>query len=307
MWGILHLYTFLSHKTLSLSFFRKFVRIFNNNMNNEYRPSRFQILPPVIKNLLIINSIMFLATYVLSSTFGIDLEKKLGLYTVISPDFHPYQLVTHLFMHGSVAHIFSNMFALWMFGNVLENFWGGKRFLAYYIVTGLGAAFIHSLIMYFNAHALQVAVNEYLLNPTVDNFDLFVKNHVPSEWQANFQPLISAWSANPLSSVYPQEARIAADTLMQAKLSIPTVGASGAVFGILLAFGMLFPNTLIYIYFLIPIKAKYFVILYGLFELYSGFQNSPGDNVAHYAHLGGMLFGFILIKYWSKTDRNHYQ
>ena len=170
-----------------------------------YRPSNFSELPEVVKNLLIINGLFFLATISLDN-FGLDLVKIFGLHQFQSPDFRPHQIVSHLFMHGDFTHLFFNMFALWMFGKILENVWGAKRFLTFYIVTGIGAAFVHLLI-----------------------------------------------------------------------------------------------NTLLYIYFAIPIKAKYFVLAYGILELYSGISNNPADNVAHFAHLGGMIFGYFLIKYWRKN------
>ncbi|MEY3342413.1 MAG: hypothetical protein RL090_97 [Bacteroidota bacterium] len=214
----------------------------------DYRPAPFNILPNVVKNLLIINGIFLLADTVLSNQLGLSINEMLGLYFPLSDKFAPYQFITHLFLHGNFLHLFSNMFALWMFGAVLENHWGPKRFLVYYFATGLGAAVIHLLWNWYD------------------------------------------WNTNPDSNA----------------MFSYVVGASGAVFGVLLAFGMMFPNTLIYVFFAIPIKAKYFVIIYGLLELYSGLSNNPLDNTAHFAHLGGMLFGFILIKYWKQKDRRYF-
>ena len=272
-------------------------------MSNSYTPQRFQILPPVVKNLLIINGIMFLATYVFAKSFGISLEEKLGLYYIGSPLFKPYQFVTHLFMHGSMFHIFSNMFALWMFGNVLENYWGGQRFLIYYLVTGFGAALIHAAVTYYRIHGIEEAAYTFMSSPSLDSFAEFVNYHVPEAYKMQFQSLLGDWSAAPAGAgAYAAQASTWVQQLVQAESSIPTVGASGAVFGLLLAFGMLFPNAIIYLYFALPIKAKYFVILYGLIEVFTGLQNRAGDNVAHFAHLGGMLFGFILIKFWSKKQ-----
>lgn len=221
-------------------------------MLNNYR---FQILPPVVKNLLIINVLLFIATGVLSAPpFNIDLTNILGLHYWESDLFKPWQIVTYMFMHGNIPHILFNMFAVWMFGSHIENRWGSKRFLNYYLLTGLGAAFLHYLIFHF-----------------------YTLPGIPPQVYSNTYPL-TAYEYFLQNSV--------------------VVGASGSLFGILLAFGVLFPNTLLYLYFAIPIKAKYFVIGYGLLELFSGISNNPGDNVAHFAHLGGMLFGLLIFGYW---------
>ncbi len=278
-------------------------------MYQEYRPSRFQILPPVVKNLLIINGIMFLATVVLGDRFDIDLADILGLHYPKSDKFNAFQLVSHLFMHGSFLHLFSNMFALWMFGNMLENLWGSKRFFIFYFVTGLGAALSHLIFTGYEVSKMQDAILLYASDANAVDFRMLVEHYkglIPGDQIDFFNRTYSDFVMNPLSNVARQGSIEAANLLVKNKMDIPTVGASGAVFGVLLAFGMLFPNTLLYLYFAIPIKAKYFVALYGLFELYSGFQNSAGDNVAHFAHLGGMLFGFILIKYWNKHNRNRF-
>lgn len=273
----------------------------------DYRPGRFQILPPVVKNLLIINGLFYLATIVVGSTFGIDLSKSLGLFYVGADNFKPHQLLTHLFMHGSMMHIFSNMFALWMFGSVLENVWGTKRFLIYYFVTGLGAAVIHSLVTALDIMSLQAAVETYSNTPSLDTFKVFVDKYIAGGYYASaFNELIQSWTVHPTDEYFTKKSIEYAWDFLNIKENIPTVGASGAVFGVLLAFGMLFPNTLIYLYFFFPIKAKYFVIFYGLFELYSGIKYSAGDNVAHFAHLGGMLFGFFLIKYWNRKRRSDF-
>lgn len=236
------------------------------------RPLRFNLLPEVIKNLLIINGLFFLATIVFSNVMHIDLIKTLGLYLPASDNFNPYQLVTHMFMHGGLTHIFFNMFALWMFGYTLENIWGSKRFLIYYMVTGLGAAVLHLGVNYWEYY-------QVLNQLTPEQIDL-----------------VRAQGLEVLASH--QNYNDAAMAKLNLLLNTPTVGASGAVFGILLAFGMMFPNQYIYIYFALPIKAKYFVAIYGALELFSGLANDPDSNIAHFAHLGGMLFGFLLIKYW---------
>ena len=276
----------------------------------QFRPMRWQILPPVVKNLLIINGIMYLATVVVENKFGLELAQYLGLHFPTSHFFQPYQFVTHLFMHGSMLHIFSNMFALWMFGNVLENVWGGKKFLIYYLVTGLGAAFIHTLFTWYEISQMQASIDLFTAHANPVDFKLLLTKYNGFLSQDDIAPLndfITGWMGMPSNPQMIHEAQLFAQDLLVRKADIPTVGASGAVFGVLLAFGMLFPNTIIYIYFAIPMKAKWFVVLYGLFELYSGVQNTPGDNVAHFAHLGGMLFGYLLIKSWQRKSFQPYQ
>jgi len=244
---------------------------------NNFRPS-INAIPPVVKNLIIINAIMLLATYVLQLR-GFDLTKILGLHYFASPDFRPYQLVTHMFMHGGIMHLVFNMFALWMFGRVLENVWGPKRFFIYYFATGLGAAVFYTFV----------------------NFLEF--QYIASRMSPENVQMVMSNGAEILSSGRNYTELAGKLNLL---LNVPTVGASGAVFGILLGFGMLFPNTELMLLFPpIPIKAKYFVLGYGAIELFSGIANT-GDNVAHFAHLGGMIFGFILIKYWNKTTRHFY-
>ena len=223
-------------------------------MSEQYSPTGFRVLPTVVKHLLIINAIMFLATFTLNR-FNIDLSDYLGLHFFLAKDFMPHQLFTYMFMHANFEHIFFNMFALWMFGNTLENIWGSKRFLLFYIVCGLGAAICQEVVQFIDFEMRTDWNGLALLND-------------------GMREVLNTWN---------------------------TVGASGAVYGLLLAFGMLFPNSRIYLYFLFPIKAKWFVIGYAVIELLSGFFTS--GNVAHFAHLGGMLFGLILILIWKKKGK----
>ncbi|MBN9296565.1 MAG: rhomboid family intramembrane serine protease [Filimonas sp.] len=243
----------------------------------EFRPTRFQILPTVIKNLIIINVLVFLAQNTLGKTFPI--EDWFALHTFQSPLFKPWQFITYMFLHGSLDHIFFNMFALWMFGSILENLWGPKRFINFYLISGLGAALLHMLVLYFenqqmlNAYnALQMGTSDY---GQVLNF-------------------INKYGAGRMAPP---------DQIAALRINEATLGASGAVFGCLAAFGYLFPNTYIYLYFFIPVKAKWFVIFYAGFELYSTIKSSAGDNVAHLAHLGGAAVGFLLVYFWNKTNK----
>ena len=271
-------------------------------MSQQYSPAGFTLLPPVVKNLLIINGLFFLATVSFESAFGIDLVNLLGLHYFQSDMFSPYQFVSYMFLHGSISHVVMNMFALWMFGYLLENVWGSKRFLTYYVVTGIGAGIIQTFVQWLDISSVQAAANAYAANPTLDGFIGFVRHHYPRYYEAEgtLQGFISEWTLAKNSPGYVSQSLEYINQLVKLQMDVPTVGASGAVFGILLAFGMMFPNMLVYIYFLFPIKAKWIVIIYGALELFSGISNNPNDNVAHFAHLGGMIFGFFLIIYWKK-------
>ncbi|MEZ7885544.1 MAG: rhomboid family intramembrane serine protease [Bacteroidales bacterium] len=213
--------------------------------------------PPVIKNLVIINALMLLIT-LLTGDF---MYEKFSLFYVESPFFKPYQFITHMFMHGDFIHLFFNMYTLVIFGIVLEQIWGSQKFFLYYMVTGLGAAALHTLVLYIQASSLEGAA-----------------------MAGDFSAMES----------------------LKAIMSTPTVGASGAVYGVLLAYGMLFPNNVLQL--LIPpvaIKAKWMVLIFGGLELVLGITNT-GGNIAHFAHLGGMIFGYILIRYWKKNNRMYY-
>ena len=219
-------------------------------------------VPEVIKNLIIINVLMFLASLIFEPT----MTEYLAMYPISSELFRPYQIITHMFMHANIYHIFFNMYALFMFGRDSELAMGAKKFLLFYFITGLGAVVLHQLAGYLE---LQYAISRL----STDELALFEKGlTIKGDLNLNY--------------VY---------TVM----NTPAVGASGAVYGVLVAFGMLYPNRVLMLLFPpIPIKAKYFVLIMGVIELYLGFQNN--GNVAHFAHLGGALFGFLLINYWRR-------
>jgi membrane associated rhomboid family serine protease len=237
-------------------------------------------VPLVTKNLIIINALMWAATFVLRR-FDLHLEEVLGLHYFAADKFNPSQILTYLFMHDPLnpAHVFFNMFGVFMFGRILEQIWGPKRFLLFYMVTGIGAALVQELTWYIDLHPFLQAVDQYATN--------------------GYAPALSKYlNINPGEAVPLQSLMDAKEMVLN---SMVTIGASGAVFGILLGFGMLFPNAPLFLMFIpIPIKAKYMVVGYGLIELFAGVANFSADNVAHFAHLGGMLFGFFLIRYWKK-------
>ena len=227
-----------------------------------------QNAPQVVKNLIIINVLFFIVSMLLGQEQAVTWLA--GTYPG-SPFFQPWQVITHMFMHGGLGHIFFNMFALYMFGSQLERLWCTQRFLNYYIISGLGGFFLHEFFIGLDFYQ------------TYGTFFPDRSQLVPD-------------GMSDMQAVYILEATFGR-----------VVGASGAVFGILLAFGLLFPNTKLMLLFPpIPIKAKYFVMGYGLIELGLALDNGSGDNVAHFAHLGGMLFGYILLKRWQKERGTFY-
>ncbi len=269
----------------------------------QFRPAGgFQLLPTVVKNLLIINGLVFLLQIVMDGR-GIDLSDTFGLHYWRSPMFRPWQPLTHLFLHGSFTHLLSNMFGLWMFGSVLENTFGPKRFLTYYLLCGLGAALLHSIVVGYEFHLLEDAFAVFQRNPTFDQYEQFLFGQ-KLNGISYFEQMRALWREAPQSSAYAGPASSLIAQHLQEAYNAATIGASGAVFGILFAFGYLFPNQLIFLYFFFPLKAKYFVALYAAFELYAGIQNSAGDNIAHFAHLGGLIIGFVLLRLWRVRSFN---
>ncbi len=229
---------------------------------NQSNSGFFDSIPPVTKNLIIINLLFWVASLALPKV-GIDLVELFGLHFPGTESFYPFQIVTYMFMHDthSFSHVFFNMFGVYMFGRVIENVWGPKRFLTFYMVTGIGAGIAQELVWAYSLGSFAAEHGVTLL-----------------------QLLEIDRSLN----------------------GLVTIGASGAVFGILLAFAMLFPNVPLFLMFIpIPIKAKYFVVFYGLAELFMGVSSFGGDTVAHFAHLGGMLFGFFMVRYWKKKDERN--
>ncbi len=214
--------------------------------------------PMVVKNLIIINVVMF----ILTSFFHKFMMVNFSLFYFESDFFKPYQFLSHLFMHGGFFHLFFNMYTLWIFGTVIERIWGSKKFFIYFLLTGIGAACLHEFVIYLQVSEVEAAI---MSNSYIDGIN-------------------------------PRD-------MYRAIMNTPTVGASGAVYGLLLAYGMMFPNNIMQLMFPpIALKAKWFVIIFGAIELFLGFRNA-GDNIAHFAHLGGMLFGVIFILYLKRTNR----
>jgi len=228
-------------------------------------------LTPAVKNIMIINVLIYLACFVVPG-----LSENLTGYYFASPNFRPWQIVTHMFMHSmsDFTHIFFNMYALYLFGTALENYWGTKKFVIYYMTCGIGAFFLHMGVSYFEIQKMMQALTDREI------YQVMITGL--EEGKAYKVQMVDLYSA----------------------INTGVVGASGAVFGVLLGFGMLFPNTELMLLFPpIPLKAKYFVMIYGAIEFYLAMRQTAGDNVAHYAHLGGMIFGYLLLKYWQKNSK----
>jgi len=269
----------------------------------------FRNMAPVVKNLLILNVLFFVAQFALPG-----IMKSLELYPVVSEEFKPWQLATHFFMHSThgLMHIFFNMFALVMFGTQLENRWGAKRFLIYYLSTAIGAAVIYQLYKYWDISQMTNFINDFIQNPSSSLFAQFRANYVGSNSLTldgksmvyHIQELLSDPSTIKEGGLY---AEALMNQFLEGKTNTPMLGASGAVFGLLAAYGYLFPNTELYLMFIpVPIKAKYFVMGYAAIELFSGISNNPNDNVAHFAHLGGALVGIIMVIIWQRQKNQFY-
>lgn len=232
-------------------------------------------MPTVTKNLIIINVLLWVASYIMKS---LDMNELFGLHYPASAEFSMYQLVTYMFMHGALYHLFFNMYAVYMFGRVVENLWGPKRFLTYYMITGVGAGLINLLVIYVRTQLFEASMTPEAIEMVYTEGGAILQNG-----KNYIDPTLGG---------------------LNALIHSTTIGASGAVFGILLAFGVLFPNVQMYIIpFPFPIKSKYLVIGYGGIELVAGIANFSFDNIAHFAHLGGMLFGIIMVLYWTKKDK----
>ena len=252
-------------------------------------------LPPVVKNILIINVILYLATLMLPTIlrrWGVDmrLEDVLGMHYFGSEKFNLLQVVSYMFMHGSVTHILFNMFAVYMFGPIFEQVWGSRKFLFYYLVTGIGAGLVQQLFWYVELGDVFRAMNVAVSTGSAEGLAPF------TDQLSHYFRFAGDITQLPVTEVLQMKKDLANALL--------TIGASGAVFGILLAFGWLFPEQKLFlIFFPVPIKARWFVAGYAVAELFLGVANFAGDSVAHFAHLGGMLFGVMLILYWKKKGK----
>lgn len=274
----LNITPYFTCKTKNICIFGALKQIHRGNKMNQNNAGFMSSIPVVTRNLIIINFLVWIADTLLSNQF--DMGRYLALHYFSSDYFMPHQIITYMFMHGSLGHVFFNMFAVYMFGRTLEMVWGPKRFLVYYMLTGIGAAALQLLITYIRIHSIEANMTSEAIS-MVHSEGLAVlmsgKNYIDSGMGT-----------------------------LNVLINTPMVGASGAVFGVLVAFGMLFPNVeLMMLFFPVPIKAKWFVIGYGVMELVLGVWDGAGDNVAHFAHLGGLITGFLIVLYWKKKGKAH--
>jgi membrane associated rhomboid family serine protease len=255
-------------------------------------------LTPVVKVLLLMN-----VGFYLLAMAHINLDWMM-MYYFESPNFKPYQLITYMFAHSGTAHVFSNMFSLFIFGPMLERLWGSQRFLFFYLFCGVGAGLLYMGINWYEVSQIKAAASTYLQDPNPTSFVGFV-HKIFGQFPFDLQEFTQNYQKNPTDAGMISETSSFVKKMVLDSMNGGMLGASGAVFGLLMAFGLLFPNTDLFLFLIpFPIKAKYFVTLYGFYELYAGVHRTPGDNVAHFAHIGGMLFAYILIRYWStKKDR----
>lgn len=284
------------------------------NYDNQYRPSGFGYLPVVTKNILIINVLLFFATELIKASKGIDLSEYLGLHFYSASNFKPHQFVTYIFMHGSFQHILFNMFGVYIFGQVLEQVWGPKRYLIFYLVTGFGAAIAQYIVMSMSIGPVLESIQAVQNNLQPATFEALLnkadfQSTLSFDFSATYNEFVQKYN-NAILERSPRAMALASQFLIDYKNqylnSHVIIGASGSLFGLLGAFGMLFPNRYLYLYFFFPIKAKWLVTAYGAIELFSGLQNNPEDNVAHFAHLGGLFVGIIMVLIWRKDRTQFY-
>lgn len=253
---------------------------------------------PVVKFLLAVN----IGIFAVQLLFEIDFPEIFGLRNIFAEKFEPYQLLTHIFVHSNhgLSHIFGNMLALFVFGPMIETVLGSRRFAILYFVAGLGASVLYSAVQMIELQQLESAVLAYMSAPDPDQFVAFLNKYSPFLYEKNIE-FVESFSKNPTNTAYVQESVSFVKDFYFRVSNSPVVGASGAIFGVLMMFALLFPNIELMLLFPpIPIKAKYMVTLYMAYEIYSIVNAAPDDNVAHFAHVGGAFFGFFFFKYWKK-------
>jgi Uncharacterized membrane protein (homolog of Drosophila rhomboid) len=262
-------------------------------------------ITPNVQKLLIANIGLFILSAVLSTS--VDLGDYLALNGIYSNSFQPYQFVTYMFMHAGFMHLFGNMLGLYFFGPLLEFFLGAKKFVILYFVCGIGAGILSWGVNAYEVQIIREDANAYFQSPDPDAYNVFINDHFKMGYDiSEINKSVEDYIAEPENEKYVNDSKSWVQAIVTKQSNFSLVGASGSIFGILMAFALLFPNTeLILLFPPIPIKAKYLVGAYALFEIYSLYVNRPDDNVAHFAHITGMIFAFILIRFW-KTKRNSF-
>ncbi|MDO7853043.1 rhomboid family intramembrane serine protease [Hymenobacter convexus] len=261
-------------------------------------------ITPTVRNLLIANVLFLVAQNSL-----LPLLTQVGsLYPIGSPYFYPWQFFTYMFLHADWGHLFSNMLGLIVFGPLLEQRWGASRFLTFWLICGVGAGLLYEGVRGFELHRMEVARQEFHQSPTGPEYEQFFRKTFPDA--SGYEPLARAMAQDPSNSEYIAAAERNVDKAVSDTWNSPhggMLGASGALFGLIFAFAYLFPNTQLFLFpFPFPIAAKYLAFGYTMLELYQGIHRVPGDNVAHFAHLGGLLIGFIVVKFWEGGRERFY-
>ncbi len=262
-------------------------------------------LTPTVRNLLIANILLLVIS---SNLPRIPLVEYGALFPIGSQFFQPWQFLTYMFLHAGWGHLIGNMFGLISFGPLLEQRWGGQRFLLFWLICGFGAGLLYEGVRSYELRPLAELRHDLTQNPTGGDFAELVRTaEGDGLYAADDLALAGALTRSPNDAAARAAVVERTQTLYQTVLASPMLGASGALFGVLFAFAYLFPNTeLMLLFFPFPIKAKYFVFLYAVYELYNGVHRTPGDNVAHYAHLGGLLVGFLVLKFWERGRERFY-
>ena len=260
-------------------------------------------ITPMVKNLLIIN----VAIFVLQNFLKLPLPEIFGLRVVFAERFAPYQFLAYMWLHADWGHLLSNMLAVFIFGPMLENVWGPKRFLTFYLICGIGAGVLFGIADFFEKRDLKQDMEAYIADPNPERFYIFMTDHTSNGYVLSIESFTDKYFEAPDNASLKNESILNVKAVYEVVSNSWMIGASGAVFGILMAFGLLFPNTVLYLLFPpIPVKAKYLVFFYGAYELYAEISRSAVDNVAHLAHLGGMVVAFILLRVWRENTNRFY-
>lgn len=259
-------------------------------------------ITPMVKNILIIN----FGIFIIQALFSLPLDNILGLRVIFSDEFKPYQFLTYMWVHGDFRHVFYNMLMLFFMAPLLEHFWGSKRFLIFYLACGIGAGVLYGTADVIEKWGLKQDTEAFQTNPNPESFSIYIAEHKSPYYNVSrLVDFSDEYFKNENVSGYKQQAMEIVEGIYTSMTNVPMIGASGAIYGLLMAMFLLFPNTQVLLMFMFPVKLKYVVMAMTVFEVYSEINRTTGDNVAHLAHLSGMLIAFVLVRVWQK-DRNRF-
>jgi membrane associated rhomboid family serine protease len=271
-----------------------------------YRNGSLPPLTPVVKNLIIANVLVLIAQFTFTQSGMVDMYKLFAQHHFLSPDFRPWQIITACFMHADFRHLLGNMIGIYVFGSWLENVWGAKKFLKFYIICGIGAGIISGIATYIETYGALTQINQFLSNPSLAGYKSIVASYNFYDLEGTAAEIASTWTSQPNSPAAAGRAFELITSLKEFTTSGIALGASGALFGLIAGSAYLFPNDTVYVQFFIPVKIKWLALFYGVGELYLALLNNPQDQVGHVAHLGGGLVGFVLVYYWNKSNRRNF-